>query len=51
MLKMNKYFKLGKKLFPICRSITGLGAKKTLQIIKKEFSNLKIYKIKSGKKI
>ena len=48
---MNKYFKLGKKLFPICRSITGLGAKKTLQIIQKEFSNLKIYKIKSGKKI
>ena len=47
-----KYFDLAKnKLFPICRSITGRGIEETLKIIKKEFSKLKIYKIKSGKKV
>ena len=44
-----KYFYLAKKiLFPICRSLTGNGTKKTLNIIKKEFKNLKIKSIKSG---
>jgi aminopeptidase-like protein len=47
-----KYFDLAKnKLFPICRSITGRGIENTLKIIKKEFSELKIYKIRSGKKV
>jgi aminopeptidase-like protein len=46
---INKYLALGKKvLYPICRSITGNGTKKTLRIIKNEFSNLKICTIKSG---
>ena len=46
---MKKYFSLGKKiLFPICRSLTGSGVKKTLLIIKKEFPELNIKKIKSG---
>ena len=31
---ITKYFNLGKKLFPICRSLTGAGTKKTLNIIK-----------------
>ena len=48
---INKYFKLGKKLFPICRSLTGAGTRKTLNIIKNEFPNLKIHKIKSGSKV
>ena len=49
---MKKYFELGrKKLFPICRSLTGKGVKKTLNIIKNEFPSLKIKKIKSGTKV
>ena len=38
-------------LYPICRSITGDGQKKTLRIIKKEFNNLNIKKIRSGEKV
>ena len=49
---IKKYYNLGKKiLFPICRSITGKGIKKSLKIIKKEFPKLKIYHINSGKKV
>ena len=49
---MKKYFELGKKkLFQICRSLTGQGIKKTLNIIKNEFPSLKIKKIKSGSKV
>ena len=51
-MSLEKYYKIGKfKLFPICRSITGKGVRKTLNIIKKEFSNLKINKVKSGTKV
>ncbi len=49
---MKKYYNLGKKkLFPICRSLTGNGVRQTLKIIKKEFPKLKIRKIKSGTKV
>ena len=49
---INKYYKLAKfNLFPICRSLTGRGIKKTLKIIKNEFSDLKIYSIPSGTKV
>ena len=49
---IKKYYNLGKNiLFPICRSITGSGIRKTLKIIKSEFPKLKIYHINSGKKI
>ena len=51
-MSIKKYYNLGKKiLYPINRSITGNGQKKTLKIIKNEFSELKIKKIKSGKKV
>lgn len=51
-MSITKYFNLAKKeLFPIHRSITGKGIEKTLRILKKEFPKLKIYKIKSGKKV
>ncbi len=43
--------KLGKKLFKIHRSITGKGVVKTLRILKRECSNLKIKNIKSGTKV
>ena len=43
---MKKYYNLGKKkLFPICRSITGPGTRKTLKIIKNQFPKLKIKKL------
>ncbi len=47
-----KYYNLAKqKLFPICRSLTGEGTRKTLQAIKEEFPNLKIHKVSSGTKV
>jgi len=49
---LNKYYKLAKNiLFPICRSITGNGIKKTLKIIKSQLPKLKIYQVKSGTKV
>ena len=46
------YYNIAKtKLFPITRSLTGDGVKKTLNIIQKEFPKLKIKKIKSGTKV
>ena len=51
-MTLKKYYNLGKiKLFPITRSLTGNGVKKSLSIIKKEFSKLKIKKFKSGAKV
>ena len=42
-MTINKYYNLGKhKLFPICRSITGEGIRKTLKLIKNQFSQLQI---------
>ena len=48
---MKSYITLGKKLFPIYRSITGAGVVKTLRILKKEVKGLKIKHIKSGTKV
>ena len=46
-MSLEKYFRIGRdKLFPICRSITGSGITQTLNIIKKNFSKLKIKKLK-----
>ncbi len=51
-MSIKKYYLIGKKkLFLICRSLTGKGVRKTLKIIQEEFPNLKIRKIKSGTKI
>lgn len=51
-MTLEKIFKIAKfQLFPINRSLTGKGTKKTLKIIKNQFNFLKIKKIKSGKKI
>ena len=49
---LKKNYKFAKKsLFPICRSITGNGIQKSLNLIKKKFPDLKIKKIKSKKKV
>jgi aminopeptidase-like protein len=50
-MSIKKYYNLGKNiLYPINRSITGKGTRKTLAIIKSQFPNLKIKSIKSGTK-
>ena len=51
-MTIKKYYKIAKKkLFPLTRSLTGQGVKKTLYIIQKEFPKLKIKKFKSGTKV
>ena len=42
----NELFSLMQELFPICRSITGNGVRKTLKILKKEI-DLKIVNVPS----
>ena len=51
-MKTNFFYNLGKnKLFPICRSLTGRGNAKTLEIIKRNIGNLKVLKFSSGSKV
>ena len=51
-MSSDKYYSIAKNnLFSICRILTGNGVRKTLQVIKKEFKNLKIHKVKSGTKV
>ena len=51
-MTIKKYYSIAKtKLFPITRSLTGDGVKKTLNIIQKEFPKLQIKKFKSGAKV
>lgn len=47
-----KYYDIVKKdIYPLATSLTGRGAKSFLNIIQKNFPKLKIYKVKSGKKV
>ncbi len=48
---INKYINLGKNIFPICRSLTGNGNRKTLNILKSKIPNLHILEIPSGKRV
>ena len=42
-MSIKKYYNIAKtKLFPITRSLTGNGVKKTLKLYKKNFLNLKL---------
>ena len=46
-MSVQKFYKLAKKdLFPLCRSLTGDGVRKTLKVIRKSHPSLKIYSIK-----
>ena len=49
---MKKFYQIGKvELFPICRSLTGEGVRKTLKILKNNFPKLTIKKIRSNTKV
>ena len=51
-MTISKYYDIAKnKLYFLNRSLTGRGVRDTLKIIKKEFSVLKIKKLKSGTKV
>jgi aminopeptidase-like protein len=51
-MSIKRYYSIAKtKLFPLTRSLTGSGVKKTLNILKKEIPQLKIKKFKSGTKV
>lgn len=47
----NNIYSLVKELFPICRSITGDGVRKTLRIIQREIPELKIFEVPTGTKV
>ena len=48
-MSIKEIYNLAKfQLFPICRSITGDGVRKTLKLMKKKIPALKICEIKSG---
>ena len=48
---VNKFYNIGKKLFPLNRSITGKDTFKFFKKISKNFKKFKIKKIQSGKKV
>ena len=51
-MNIKKYYNIAKKkLFPINRSLTGSGVRKTLNILKNEFPKLKIKKMRSRTKV
>lgn len=45
-----KMYTLAKRLFPICRSITGDGVRETFAIIARELPGLQIYEVPTGTK-
>ena len=51
-MNIKEIYNLAKfELFPICRSITGEGVRKTLRKIKKRHQNLKFTKLNPGLKL
>lgn len=47
----NDMYNLAKRIFPICRSITGEGVRETLRILKEVCSGLEIKSIRSGTRV
>lgn len=47
----NEMYVLCKRLFPICRSITGNGVRETLNILKEYYPKLKICEVPTGTKV
>lgn len=50
-MNISKWYNFGIKIYPICRSITGDGIKKTLKLIQNKIKGFKIVTVKSGKKV
>ncbi len=51
-MTVKQFFKIGKyEMYPLCRSISGKGTLKTLEIIKRNFQGFKIKNFKSQKKV
>ena len=50
-IKNKNLMQIAKDLFPINRSLTGIGVRKTLRYIKKIHPNLIIKSVPSGKKV
>ncbi len=44
-------YNLAEKIFPICRSITGNGVRLTLEYLKEEFADMKIYEVPTGTQV
>lgn len=44
----NQIFELTRKLYPICRSITGNGVRETLKIIKSHIPDIKVFEVPTG---
>ncbi len=44
-------YRLADRLFPICRSITGAGVRKTFDILKEYIPDLKLYEVPTGTKV
>ncbi len=47
----NKMYALAAELFPICRSITGEGVRKTLNRLKKDIPEISLFEVESGTKV
>lgn len=47
----NEMYVLCKRLFPICRSITGNGVRETLNILKEYYPELKVCEVPTGTKV
>ena len=50
-MELKNFLKLGKKLWPLNRSLTGEGVNQTLKILKNYNKKLKVINFKSGKKV
>lgn len=44
-------YEIAKKLFPICRSITGNGFRHSLEILKEEFPEINVFEVPSGTQV
>ena len=44
-------YEIAKKLFPICRSITGNGFRHSLEILKEELPEINVFEVPSGTQV
>ena len=44
-------YELAERLFPICRSITGDGFRRSLEMIREEVPGMKVFEVPSGTEV